>query len=79
MPEVLQVLQSTPFGFPLQCRIWEAMQPEVLLHGHMHVRGQRAFDDGPRIIALNCNEQPEDWGVLDPQSLDVAVPQLAHQ
>jgi hypothetical protein len=45
--------------------VWRAIQPRVLLHGHMHVQDERDFDDGRRVYSLGCDNQRGNIGVLN--------------
>ncbi|MFD4957826.1 metallophosphoesterase [Microbacterium sp. NPDC058389] len=81
VPEVESVLVRNLHGFPEDAlvesaasrrrveRVWEAVQPRLLMHGHMHVYGDRVFADGRKIISLNRDVMAGNAGVLDMETL----------
>lgn len=81
VPEVQAILAKNPLGFPPQAlaaseaqrerveRVWDAVRPDLLLHGHMHVFGDRQFDDGRQIISLAADGQVGNIGLLDLRTL----------
>lgn len=81
VPEVQQILDSNPGEFPAAERaisqgqrerverIWDEVSPRVLLHGHMHVYGERTLDDGRRVISLASDETAGHAGVLNMRTL----------
>lgn len=82
VPEVQKIIDSNPGGFPRGEReisqgqrerverIWDEVSPKLLLHGHMHVYGERTFNDGRRVISLACDEMAGHAGVLNARTLD---------
>jgi hypothetical protein len=77
VPLVDRVLRSNPLGWPTATlaastlsrqrvtRVWEAVRPRVLAHGHMHVAGEAELSDGRRVYSLGCDGQKQNVGVLD--------------
>lgn len=65
--EVRRILAGNPNGFPMAAlaysiaqreqidRVWDAVRPELLVHGHMHVAGHGMTSDGRRVVALDCD------------------------
>ncbi|WP_104090888.1 metallophosphoesterase [Cryobacterium sp. N19] len=45
--------------------VWEAVKPQVLVHGHMHTADQLTLPDGRRIYSLGCDNQAGNVGLLD--------------
>lgn len=78
---VLDTLRTNPLGFPTSARaesaasqqqigrVWDAVRPRLLLHGHMHTAGEGTADDGRRVISLGCNGQRRNVLLLDTQTL----------
>jgi hypothetical protein len=74
-------VQSNPMGWSAEAqhysaesrekvtRVWTAVRPEVLLHGHMHVKDERTLDDGRRVLSLGCDNQRGNLGVLNLETL----------
>jgi hypothetical protein len=51
--------------------LWNEVQPDVLFHGHMHVRDQLKLPDGRRVYSLADNrERLGNIGVLDVRALE---------
>lgn len=85
---VRDILRTNPMGFPRESliesaasrvrvrQVWDAVNPRILFHGHMHVPGGGTTDDGRRVIALGCNRQQGNVAILDLQDLSVEVPTL---
>lgn len=83
-----ELLRTNPFGFPAEALIesaasraritqaWDAVRPELLLHGHMHVRGSGATDDGRRVTSLGRDGQPGHVAFLDLETLTIETPSL---
>ncbi len=77
VPAVRRVLRTNPLGLTRQARdesrdsriqvsrVWDAVRPRNLFHGHMHVVGGGRMDDGRRVISLGCNEQAGNVVVWD--------------
>ena len=49
--------------------VWEAVNPELLLHGHMHVRGSGVLADGRRVESMGMNGREGNLAVLDTATL----------
>lgn len=85
---VREVLRTNPMGFPDDARaesaasrarvgtVWDAVQPALLMHGHMHVPGGGATDDGRRVASLGQNNQQGNLALLDLASLTLETPSL---
>lgn len=56
-------------------RVWDAVRPGLLIHGHMHVAGEGA-DDGRRVAALHQDGADRNVALLDLESLQVSYPSL---
>lgn len=88
MRVVQQILRTNPLGFPRESivesaasrvrvsKVWDAVRPELLMHGHMHAPGAGVTEDGRRVISVGCNEQEGSLGILDLRDLSVAFPSL---
>jgi hypothetical protein len=50
--------------------VWEAVQPAVLVHGHMHLADQVSFPDGRQVLSLGCDDAPRNIGVLTLETLE---------
>jgi hypothetical protein len=48
----------------LATRVWNAVEPRVLVHGHMHIADEIDFDDGRRVISVGCDNQEKNLGIL---------------
>jgi len=84
VPEAQRILDDPPLAFRGEVqqtsaaqrerveRVWEGVQPKVLLHGHMHVFGDRELDDGRKVISLACDGMAGNVGVLDMATLELA-------
>ncbi|WP_406250228.1 metallophosphoesterase [Microbacterium sp. M] len=78
VPAVRRVLRTNPLGFTRQARdesrdsriqvsrVWAAVQPATLFHGHMHILGGGRMDDGRRVISLGCDGQAGNVVIWDP-------------
>lgn len=81
-PAVRAILATNPFGFPLEAlgvsasqrervqRVSDATQPEVHLHGHMHVYDDIELADGRKVISLNRDTFAGNVGILDLATLN---------
>ncbi len=88
VPAVRRILQTNPLGFPRESliesaasrarvrQVWDAVNPRILLHGHMHAPGAGAAEDGRRVISLGCNGQQGNLAILNLADLTVDVPSL---
>jgi hypothetical protein len=86
--KVREVLRTNPLGFPETARIesalsrrrirsaWDAVRPELLLHGHMHIPGAATADDGRRVISMGCDGQQGNLALLDTRTLELEIPSL---
>ncbi|WP_157155912.1 metallophosphoesterase [Diaminobutyricimonas sp. LJ205] len=75
--QVEKVLRANPGGWPAQAlsyssvsrarvtRVWDAVRPEVLAHGHMHLQGEIRLADGRRVYSLAADTQAGNMGILD--------------
>lgn len=85
---VRQILRTNPLGFPQESivesaasrvrvsKVWDAVRPALLMHGHMHAAGAGQTEDGRRVISFGCNEQEGSLGILDLRDLSVEFPAL---
>ena len=86
---VRQVLRTNPHRFPRMAleasaasrarvsEVWDAVHPELLIHGHMHIAGGGQTDDGRRVASLGRDGHEWNLGILDMQNLRMATPSLA--
>ena len=58
-------------------RVWDAVHPEILFHGHMHTVGDGTTNDGRRVISLGRDTQEGHLAILDLATLHVEIPKLA--
>lgn len=58
-------------------QVWDAVRPELLAHGHMHVGAGGKTDDGRRVASLGREGHEWNLGILDMQTLRMATPSLA--
>ena len=50
--------------------LWNSVRPEVLFHGHIHVRDEVRLEDGRRVYSLADNhEKLGNLGIFEPSSL----------
>lgn len=85
---IQRILSTNPLGFPAFARsesglsrrqvdrVWEAVRPELLMHGHMHAPGAGVTPDGRRVVSFGMNGQPQNLALLDMVTLrltDVSV------
>lgn len=85
---VRAVLRTNPMGFPDDsladstasrkrvAAVWEIAQPELLLHGHMHIPGGGSMEDGRRVASLGQDTQQGSVGILDMRTLTMKTPSL---
>ncbi|MFJ3473458.1 metallophosphoesterase [Microbacterium maritypicum] len=83
---VREVLRTNPMGFPDEAlaesaqsrervaRVWDAVRPELLMHGHMHVAGGGATDDGRRVASFGSDTVQGSLAFLDLRTLRLQVP-----
>lgn len=46
-------------------KLWDAVSPNILLHGHMHIPDEIELADGRRVVSMGCDYQRGNIGVLD--------------
>lgn len=51
--------------------VWEGAQPQLLLHGHMHLRGSSTLPDGRRVESLGADQQEGNLVTLRMSDLNV--------
>jgi hypothetical protein len=51
-------------------RVWNAVNPRILAHGHMHLRWEIELADERRVYSLGCDSQAGNVGLLDLKTLD---------
>lgn len=85
---VRNVLRTNPLGFPRESlvesaesrarvsRVWDAVNPPLAFHGHMHAPGGGTTSDGRRLISLGCNGQEGNLAIVNLGDLTVEVPSL---
>ncbi|WP_372968406.1 metallophosphoesterase [Microbacterium sp.] len=85
---VREVLRTNPHRFPKAAlvesaasrvrvsEVWDAVRPELLVHGHLHAPGGGKTDDGRRIASLGRDAQEGNLGFLDMRTLKMATPNL---
>lgn len=83
---VREVLRTNPMGFPDETlaeskesrdrvrRVWDAVRPELLMHGHMHVAGGGATDDGRRVASFGRDTMQGSLAFLDLRTLRLETP-----
>ncbi|ROQ37064.1 calcineurin-like phosphoesterase family protein [Frondihabitans sp. PhB188] len=62
-------LEASERSRALTTALFDAVRPGLLLHGHMHARGEKTLPDGRRIIALADNRTAGNVGILDVETL----------
>lgn len=87
--QVREILRTNPMGFPdaaleasaasraRVAEVWNAVRPELLAHGHMHVPAGGKTDDGRRVASLGRDGQEGNLAILDMATLKMATPSLA--
>lgn len=58
-------------------QVWDAVRPELLAHGHLHVAGGGRTEDGRRVASLGREDHEWNLGILDMSNLRMATPSLA--
>ena len=56
--------------------MWDAVRPELLLHGHMHTPGGGIAEDGRRVVSLGRDVQEDNLAFLDLSTLTLETPSL---
>ncbi|MCK8468265.1 metallophosphoesterase [Microbacterium sp. KSW4-16] len=86
---VREILRTNPHGFPAAAleasaasrarvgEVWDAVRPELLTHGHMHVAAGGKSDDGRRVASLGRDGHEGNLAILDMATLKMATPSLA--
>lgn len=86
--EVAALLCSNPNGFPDDAleesaasraqvgKVWSAVNPKLLFHGHMHVAGSGANADGRSVVSLGRDVAEGNATLLDLVDMSVDVPSL---
>ena len=79
---VEHILATNPMGWPAEAlsysaesrekvtRVWDAVHPKVLAHGHLHAKGEIEFANGRRVYSLGCNGQNGNLALLNTQTLE---------
>ena len=85
---VKEVLRTNPMGFPDEtlaesaesrdrvAQVWDAVRPELLVHGHMHVAGGGATKDGRRVASLGRDTREGSLAFLDLRTLKLETPSI---
>lgn len=85
---VREMLRTNPWGFPEEAlvdsaasrsrvtEVWDAVRSELLVHGHMHVPGGGAMEDGRRVASMGRDVQQGNLGFLDMKTLRMETPSL---
>lgn len=86
---VREILRTNPHQFPEAAleasaasrarvsEVWDAVRPELLAHGHMHVPAGGKTNDGRRVASLGRDGQEGNLALLDMATLKMATPSLA--
>ena len=86
---VREILRTNPHGFPKAAleasaasrarvsEVWDAVRPELLAHGHLHVGAGGQTADGRRVASLGREGHEWNLGILDMSNLRMATPSLA--
>lgn len=86
--EVAALLASNPNGFPDDAldesavsraqisRVWAAVDPTFLFHGHMHVAGSGTTADGRSVVSLGQDTAEGNAALLDLVDMSVDIPSL---
>lgn len=86
---VREILRTNPHNFPKAAleasaasrarisQVWDAVRPELLAHGHLHVGAGGRTEDGRRVASLG--REGHEWNIafLDMNNLRMATPSLA--
>jgi hypothetical protein len=74
--KVESVIRSNPFDWDnaaleysrrsrdLVTELWEAVRPQILFHGHLHVADQIELPTGQRVVSLGSDRQRKNIGLL---------------
>lgn len=86
---VREILRTNPHRFPKAAleasaasrarisEVWDAVRPELLAHGHLHVGAGGQTADGRRVASLGREGGEWNLGILDMSNLRMATPSLA--
>ena len=86
---IQQILRTNPHRFPATAleasaasrariaEVWNAVRPELLAHGHMHVAAGGKTADGRRVASLGREGHEGNLVLLDMPTLKMATPSLA--
>lgn len=86
---VREILRTNPHRFPKEAleasaasrarvsEVWDAVHPELLAHGHLHVGAGGQTSDGRRVASLGREGHEWNLGILDMSNLRMATPSLA--
>ncbi|WP_222839261.1 metallophosphoesterase [Microbacterium sp. 4-7] len=86
---VREILRTNPHRFPKAAleasaasrarvsKVWDAVHPELLAHGHLHVGAGGQTSDGRRVASLGREGHEWNLGILDMTNLRMATPSLA--
>lgn len=85
---IARVLEANPHGFPADAleesaasrarvgRVWRAVRPELLVHGHFHITGSGVTEQGQSVVSLGRDGSEGNVAMLDVMSLTVDIPPL---
>lgn len=87
---IREILRTNPHHFPAAAleasaasraritEVWDAVRPELLAHGHMHVAAGGKTEDGRRVASLGRDGHEGNLAILDMSTLKMATPSLAN-
>lgn len=85
---VREILRTNPHRFPAKAleasaasrarisEVWDAVHPELLTHGHLHVAAGGKTEDGRRVASLGRDGQNGNLALLDMRTLKMATSYL---
>lgn len=85
---VRELLGTNPRRFPAEAleesaksrarvsEVWDAVRPELLMHGHMHTPRGGTAEDGRRVVSLGRDVQEDNLAILDMPTLTMETPSL---
>lgn len=85
---VREILRTNPHRFPKSAleassasrarvsEVWNAVRPELLIHGHLHAAGGGRTDDGRRVASLGRDTHEGNIAILDMDTLKMSAPSL---
>lgn len=86
--QVAALLRCNPNGFPDDAlkesaasraqvdKVWTAVNPKLLFHGHMHVAGSGTTADGHSVVSLGRDAAEGNAALLDLVDMSVDIPSL---